>query len=35
MSRYASMYMTNELHLLDILTEKGEKVQVFKRSHAI
>ena len=35
MNRYASLYMANELNLLEIYSDKTEKFQVFKRSHAI
>jgi len=35
MNRYRSMYVASELNLLECLTEKGEKVQIFKRCHAI
>lgn len=35
MQKYHTMYAASELNLLEILTDKGEKVQVFKRSHAL
>ena len=35
MSRYQQLYMANELNLLEIYAEKGEKLQVFKRGLAI
>lgn len=33
--KHGNLYMTSELNLLEIYNEKGDKVQVFKRAHAI
>lgn len=35
MQKYSHLYMASELELLDIYTDKGEKVPVFKRGCAI
>ena len=35
MRKYPLLYMASELHLLEIYTDKSEKVQIFRRSCAI